>query len=1069
MKRIAIGVGIAIVVAVAAALAAPSFINWTRYRHPIAERISALTGREVKIGGAISFQILPEPQLIVGDVSVANLPGARAPDMVRMQSLTVRVSLLPLLRGRIAVQSITLVRPLVRLEILGTGQANWVLHPAVQTASAQRGAAAALGAVRLDSVTVRDGTVIYTGGPGKKPLRFEMINADLGAVTLAGPYRLQGSMVARGTPLLFRVDLGRWTPDHQAPLLAHVDFTKDKSRLTVDGVLVRTFGTDRFNGTVKADGDSFARAIAAVSGLSAPRLDLPFKLDFQATGDTKEVSLNDIGFQFGGNAMSGAATVTFTSTGPNIDATMAIGYLNLDSFFSRARSLEVVTKGSASAGEGAASATAPIMFVPGQLPTGFSVSLDLRVSVSSFHGGILRDMRFAGSLKNGQLAINRFGALLPGASTIALTGATAGSPQAPKFSGQVTLASADMRAFLAWLGVDTHLVPPGRLTIFTAHIPFSATPQSVSADQIDVHLDQSHLTGQGTLTFAPRPTLGLDLALDRIDLDDYLPSATDQGGSAAAATAGPVPSAPATPGGADAGSEAWSASLAALAAADINLNLHVGEVIYHVVPINGVTLNLQTKDGAIDLQQFKIANAGGGSLVVSGTATGLAAKPNYKGTLALQAPGIGVFARLGGFAPPVAWNGLRGLKLAATVKGDASGFTLSGLDLALGPDQAGGDIELRFASPRPSIRANLTVANLSLDPFLGTDATASGSTATGGSALTSGATTSPSGSASAVAPVWSARPFNLAPLGWADGIAALNAKEITVRGYQIRDVEITATLNNGTVTLNPIRGLLLGGALAAKAHLSYGGNPSFDASFVWKDVDLQRLLFGMAGVGMFSGQSTLSGTLRTNGATPATAIGNLAGKVTVGIDTGAIQGIDVGRLGRDLGKVKTASALIALSNAATSGGRTDIVAAQSIWTIAKGIARTSDAEATFPDGTATMQGWLDLPSWSMVLKSKINIAGYAKAPPLGIALSGAISDPVRRLKTAALEKYVAASAAALASEQGTTEGPAHKSQGKPIVPIGEKAAPEKTPKPKPALPNRPLPTEPKKIPSGAKS
>lgn len=1073
MKRIAIGVGIAIVVAVAAALTAPSFIDWTRYRDPIAERISALTGREVKIGGAISFRLLPEPQLAVANVSLANLPGAGASDMVRMKSLTIRVALLPLLGGRIAVRSITLVKPLVRLEVLGNGQKNWVLHPTSQAAGAQ-GGTSALGAVRLDSVAVRDGTVIYSGGPGTKPLRFEEINAGLSAGTLAGPYILQGSMVARGTPLSFRVDLGHWTSDHQAPLLAHFDFIKEKSRLTIDGVLVRAFGTDRFNGTVKADGDSFASVIAAVSGISAPRLDRPFKLDFQATGDSKEISLNDVGFQFGGNAMSGAATVTFTPAGPNIDATLAIGYLNLDSFLSRAGSLRVAEKGAVSESEKTAAGAAPIMFFPHRIPTGFSASVDLRVSVSSFHGGILRDIRIAGSLKNGQLAINRLGALLPGASTVSLTGATAGSPQTPEFSGQITLASADMRAFLAWLGVDTHLVPPGRLTIFTAHIPFSATPQTVTANQIDIHLDQSHVTGQGTLTFANRPVLGLDLALDRIDLDDYLPAVTGQGGLAAEKTAGPAPGpapeAPSPPDGtSSAGSHIWSASVAALTATDINLKFSVGEAIYHVVPINGVTLDLQTKDGVLDLQQFKIVNAGGASLAVSGTATGLTNKPRYQGTLALQAPGIGVFARLGGIAPPAAWTKLRGLKVAATVNGDGSGLTLSGLDIALGPDQVGGDVELRFGKPRPSIRANLTVTNLWLDPFLAASSTATVSSVAGVKASNSDVTASSAGGTPATAAVWSEYPFNLAPLGWADGVAALNAKEIAVHGYQIHDAEVTATLNDGTVTLNPIRGLLLGGALAAKARLSGGTDPAFDASFVWKDVDLQRLLFGMAGVGAFSGQGTLSGTLRSNGATPAAAIGNLAGTVTIGIDKGAIQGIDVGQLSKNLGKVKTASALIALSNAVTGGGRTAIIKARSRWTIEKGIARTSDTEATFPDGAATMQGWLDLPSWSMALTSKINIAGLGKTPPLGVAFSGAISDPVRRLETAALEKYVVASAAASPSGQGTTKGVARKLQNKPALPVGGKTPPVESPKPKPSVPSKPPPAAPKKAPSGVKS
>ena len=1014
MKKIAIGLGIVLVAALAAALVAPSFIDWTRYRVPIAERLSALTGREVRIRGAIAFHVLPEPQLAVADVSLANLPGAGRPEMVRMKSLAVRVALLPLLGGRISVESVTLVRPVVRLEVLADGRKNWTLSapPAGAEKSPPSRVVGGLGAVRLDSVNVRDGTVIYSGGPGKKPLRFEKIYAGLSARTLAGPYLLRGRLVASGMPLSFRVDLGRWTPDHQAPVLARLDLLKSDTHLTADGVIVKAFGSERFNGSIKADGANFADLIETLSGVRAPRLDRPFKLDFQATGDTHDVSLNDIGFQFDGNAMTGAATIAMSPAGPKISATLAVGYLNLDSFLSRTGGLtaaaEKGVRGSSTSGK-ASEAGVPVIAFPSRIPTGVSASVDLRVSVASFHGGVLRDMRVAGSLKNGQITIQNLGALLPGASTISLTGATSGPPGQPEFSGQLAVASADMRALLTWLGVDARMVPPGRLTIFSAHIPFRATPQAVTADQIDVHLDQSRVTGQATLDLVGQPALALDLALDRINLDDYLPLAF-----------GPAQSG--TSGDGDARSWAIPVSLAALSAMDMDLKLRIGEVVYRVVPINGVTLDLQAGGGALDLKNLKVANASGASLTLSGAATDLAAHATYQGTFTVEAPGIGVFARLSGLAPPPAWMGLRGLKVAGKISGDASGFELSGLDVALGTDEAGGDIEIRYAKPRPKIRANLTVANLWLDPFLPSVAAPGAPATTPGGSPTDGS-------------VWSGAPFDLGLFNWADGIAAVSAKQITIRGYQVRDAEITATMNDGSVMLNPIRAVLLDGALAAKAHIAAGADPSFDASFVWKDMDLRRLVFGLTGLGALSGRGSLNGTLQSSGPSPAAVIANLAGTVTLSVDKGAVKGLDLARFDTGLGEVKTAAAVIALSDAATSGGSTPITTAQGTWTIAKGIAHTGDTEVGFPDGTASLRGELDLPSWSMTLASAIHLTAQESLPPLGVTLSGTISDPVRRLDTAALEQYVAAAAkAAPAVPTRPVKGLAPEPKSKPAAP-----------------------------------
>ena len=45
--------------------------------------------------------------------------------MVRLKSLEVRIRFLPLLKGNIEVESVTLVEPVIELEVLADGRANW--------------------------------------------------------------------------------------------------------------------------------------------------------------------------------------------------------------------------------------------------------------------------------------------------------------------------------------------------------------------------------------------------------------------------------------------------------------------------------------------------------------------------------------------------------------------------------------------------------------------------------------------------------------------------------------------------------------------------------------------------------------------------------------------------------------------------------------------------------------------------------------------------------------------------------------------------------------------------------
>src|SRR3546814_14374551 len=47
------------------------------------------------------------------------------PDMLSLEAMRVRISVGALLRGQIAVESVTLVKPVIALEITEDGRANW--------------------------------------------------------------------------------------------------------------------------------------------------------------------------------------------------------------------------------------------------------------------------------------------------------------------------------------------------------------------------------------------------------------------------------------------------------------------------------------------------------------------------------------------------------------------------------------------------------------------------------------------------------------------------------------------------------------------------------------------------------------------------------------------------------------------------------------------------------------------------------------------------------------------------------------------------------------------------------
>ncbi len=101
-------------VILAAALILPLLIDVNRYKPVIAEQIKAATGRSVDLG-LMSLAILPSPSLSVGPLRISDSAGYPGRDALSAETLSIRIGLLPLLRGHVTVKSILLKKPTLTL------------------------------------------------------------------------------------------------------------------------------------------------------------------------------------------------------------------------------------------------------------------------------------------------------------------------------------------------------------------------------------------------------------------------------------------------------------------------------------------------------------------------------------------------------------------------------------------------------------------------------------------------------------------------------------------------------------------------------------------------------------------------------------------------------------------------------------------------------------------------------------------------------------------------------------------------------------------------------------------
>ena len=190
MRALAIAFGSLVVVVAALLLAVWLWVEPDQLREPLAAQLSAAIGQPVTIG-ELDLAVLPIPALRARDVRLGRArPGV--PALAEIDEVRLRLRLLPLLVGRIALGAVEIRSPKIALPTDATGRPELPSGAAAAPDPAAAEEAAPL--VAIDRIRVRDGRV------------------EAGVLVLEG-IDVDGRLAADGTAAIdFAVDLGRGGP-----------------------------------------------------------------------------------------------------------------------------------------------------------------------------------------------------------------------------------------------------------------------------------------------------------------------------------------------------------------------------------------------------------------------------------------------------------------------------------------------------------------------------------------------------------------------------------------------------------------------------------------------------------------------------------------------------------------------------------------------------------------------------------------------------------------------------------------------------------------------------------------
>jgi uncharacterized protein involved in outer membrane biogenesis len=209
--------GVILAVIVGASFIIPQFLDQSKYKSLIQQKVKEASGYDVDWQGNIGIIILPLPQVTMNDVVVKN--GAH--EFLKVGKAQVRVALTPLFNKSVEVQSILLKDSVVQLVTDAQGVNLWQAQKPVgvvqDTNAANVTQSSPAAAVKIGAVSIENAQVTIENQQKNTKQSISNLNTDIKMESLDGPFDIAGDAVWNKLDTKFDISISA-LPKDQKPI-----------------------------------------------------------------------------------------------------------------------------------------------------------------------------------------------------------------------------------------------------------------------------------------------------------------------------------------------------------------------------------------------------------------------------------------------------------------------------------------------------------------------------------------------------------------------------------------------------------------------------------------------------------------------------------------------------------------------------------------------------------------------------------------------------------------------------------------------------------------------------------
>lgn len=570
-------------------------IDWNEHKNKIAGEISQLTGKRVVFEGPVSLSIFPSPYLTAEKINIYSQDKKIEEPLVTLKSLVARLELIPFIKGEFKVKKMSLVEPVVRMEVFDDGSFNWKsdLSPAQRRNLEEV-------QVTLDSVAIENASLSYINRPSDINWEFTNLNAEVIASSVFGPYRIEGSYVKDNNPEGFAISMGRISEDVVTVLNFAFNNPATSTYFRFDGSVL--FNNEAANGTFVFESKKLMDFVN--TNFKDFRLDKkydkPLAMSMTANLDKDKVNLSDLVVKYGDTAAAGNVIIPRLKDDGNWNSRdkqerqrieMAFNLTDLE-IEPVAEFIKERIKNYADSPE-----------TKFELNLDWDVIADIKAVKAGYKGQNIKNLVLSFDIVPDKMNINNLQMVLPGETSFKAAGSLFPNKNGVlSYNFDTTVDTDNFIALLKWAEMEPVQVTKSVYKKVNFSGKVNGNINQVKVSPFTLGLDNSSIKGSIGAMRAARPRFLAMLEADNVNFDNYVSAlSSDLAGE-------PF----------DKRLQQRLSKLSFLKNYDISLMAKLGLGIYESTPFENLQLAAMAANGRVNVKNLSIGNLAAAKLSASG-------------------------------------------------------------------------------------------------------------------------------------------------------------------------------------------------------------------------------------------------------------------------------------------------------------------------------------------------------------------------------------------------------------------------------------------------------------------